>query len=67
MKIYTSRKTNEVGQRAIDCLSYCCLPDINQTCTRILDTDNKFLPCKVRFGEVCENFEAGIGTKLYKE
>ena len=62
MKIYTCRKTNEVGQRAIDCLNYMSL-SLDETCA--IDFDNR-CTCKVRLGQVCECFAAGIGTKLYK-
>lgn len=55
-KIYTSRKLNTAGQRAIDCLDYNCSSDINETCNRFNDCDN-LCACKVRFGEVCEHYE----------
>lgn len=56
--IYTSRKRNTAGQRAIDCLDYNCSSDINETCSR--NGCDKLKTCKVRFGEVCENYEASI-------
>ena len=60
MKIYTIRKKNEAGQRAMDCIDYMCLPDINETCGREYFDNNKFYPCCVRFGEVCPHFRGGI-------
>ena len=60
MKIYTSRKRNEAGQKAINCLKYCCLPDINETCMHGYLKGEKLTPCIVRFGEVCKHFEGEL-------
>ena len=66
MKIYTCRKRNEAGQVAKECVQYFFNPDINETCARewgLTHEDDRFLPCIVRFGEVCSYFQKGITLK----
>ena len=52
MKIYTCRKRNEAGQKAINCIHYNSW-DLKETC----GYSEKFCTCKVRLGEVCKKFE----------
>jgi hypothetical protein len=55
-KIYTSRKRNEAGQRAIDCIHYMSL-DIDKTCAYNFDD---LCRCRLRTGETCNLFEKGV-------
>lgn len=55
MKIYTCRKRNEAGQRAIDCLDYNS-DVLEETCFR----DFKLTTCIVRLGQVCPYYEKGV-------
>lgn len=55
-KIFTCRKRNDAGQKAINCLHYMSL-GIDETCGR--DFDNR-CACIVRFGEICKNFEGEL-------
>lgn len=53
MKIYTSRKRNSAGQKAINCIHY-SNDVIQETCRKDLRSP---CICKVRLNEICKSFD----------